>query len=267
MIAQGISGTVSWTLDDEGTLFFKPVNGDEGTFVDTKNASREWKPYSKFINQIKTCERLSLAKDSSFMFDCCSSLTNLDLTNFDTSNVTNMSCMFSGCYWLTNLNLTNFDTSRVKNMSWMFRGCKSLTNLNVNNFDTNKVTDIRYMFQGCSHLVDLNLSNWKARHVTNMQGLFYGCSSLENLDLSNFDTTNAIFTGWLFRDCFSLTRIRLSSNCRPFLRELPTNETCNLSSKYHKIGLTYDYPIWMMKLFWPSFIAGSWSRKNYKTLF
>lgn len=36
MSIQGISGTVKWKLDDEGTLFFEPVNGKEGTFADTK---------------------------------------------------------------------------------------------------------------------------------------------------------------------------------------------------------------------------------------
>ena len=31
------------------------------------------------------------------MFSGCNSLTNLDLSNFNTQNVTNMSAMFSGC--------------------------------------------------------------------------------------------------------------------------------------------------------------------------
>lgn len=39
MIAHGISGTISWTLDDEGTLLFEPVNGKEGTFANTKNGA------------------------------------------------------------------------------------------------------------------------------------------------------------------------------------------------------------------------------------
>ena len=31
------------------------------------------------------------------MFDRCSSLKELNLNNFNTNNVTDMSCMFSGC--------------------------------------------------------------------------------------------------------------------------------------------------------------------------
>ena len=42
------------------------------------------------------------------MFCECSDLTNLNLSNFNTQNVINMSGMFSYCSSLTNLNLLNF---------------------------------------------------------------------------------------------------------------------------------------------------------------
>ena len=50
------------------------------------------------------------------MFSECSNLTNLDVSNFNTSNVTSMSEMFSGCSNLTNLDVSNFNTSNVTNM-------------------------------------------------------------------------------------------------------------------------------------------------------
>ena len=34
--------------------------------------------------------------------------------------------MFSGCKSLTNINLSNFNTQNVTNMSFMFAGCSSL---------------------------------------------------------------------------------------------------------------------------------------------
>ena len=73
-----------------------------------------------------------------YMFSYCNLLTNLDLSNFNTQNVINMSDMFYGCNSLTNLNLSNFYTQNVTDMSWMFYGCKSLTNLNLSNFNTQK---------------------------------------------------------------------------------------------------------------------------------
>ena len=45
------------------------------------------------------------------MFNGCSSLPSLDVTNFDTSNVTTMASMFMSCSSLPSLDVTNFDTS------------------------------------------------------------------------------------------------------------------------------------------------------------
>ena len=56
------------------------------------------------------------------MFYGCSSLTSLDLSNFNTSNVIDMNNMFYGCSSLTSLDLSNFDTSNVLFMNYMFRG-------------------------------------------------------------------------------------------------------------------------------------------------
>ena len=62
-----------------------------------------------------------------------------------------MSGMFYGCSSLKELNLNNFNTNNVTDMSYMFYGCSSLKELNLNNFITNNVTDVSYMFVGCSN--------------------------------------------------------------------------------------------------------------------
>ena len=48
------------------------------------------------------------------------------------------------------LNLSNFNTNNVTDMSYMFSECSSLKELNLNNFNTNNVTNMREMFRGCS---------------------------------------------------------------------------------------------------------------------
>ena len=55
----------------------------------------------------------------SSMFDGCRSLTSLDLSHFDTSQVTSMGSMFDGCSSLTSLDLSHFDTSQVTSMGSM----------------------------------------------------------------------------------------------------------------------------------------------------
>ena len=145
------------------------------------------------------------------MFVVCSSLTSLNLSGFDTSKVTTMNGMFERCSSLTSLNLSNFDTSKVTSMSSMFSECTSLTSLDLSNFDTSNVTDMSYLFSECSSLTSLNLSNFDTSKVTTMDGVFYRCSSLTSFDLSNFDTSNVTDMGCMFYECTSLTSLDLSS--------------------------------------------------------
>ena len=51
------------------------------------------------------------------MFERCSSLKELNLSNFNTNNVTNMESMFYECSSLKELNLSNFNTNNVTDMS------------------------------------------------------------------------------------------------------------------------------------------------------
>ena len=50
--------------------------------------------------------------------------------------------MFSECEYLTNIDLSNFNTQNVTNMCYMFYECNSLTNIDLSNFNTQKVIDI-----------------------------------------------------------------------------------------------------------------------------
>ena len=65
------------------------------------------------------------------MFERCSSLTNLDLSSFDTSKVEDMYFMFGSCSSLNNLDISNFKTQLVEDMSHMFDGCKNVQSLNL----------------------------------------------------------------------------------------------------------------------------------------
>ena len=138
------------------------------------------------------------------MFSFCESLTNINLSNLNTQNVTDMNHMFSNCISLTNIDLSNFNTQNVINMSDMFSDCESLKNINLSNFNTQNVTDMSWMFSGCESLKLLNLSNFNTQNVTNMSSMFYGCKSLVNVNLSNFNTQNVINMADMFYGCKSL---------------------------------------------------------------
>ena len=55
-----------------------------------------------------------------------------------------MGNMFWECESLTNLNLSNFNTQNVKDIRSMFSYCKSLINLNLSYFNTKNVTDMKF---------------------------------------------------------------------------------------------------------------------------
>ena len=87
------------------------------------------------------------------MFSKCSGLTNLDVTNFNTSLVISMTEMFRDCGGLTSLNITNFDTSKVKYMNYMFYDCFALTEIKISTlWDVSNVTDGSRLFENCALL-------------------------------------------------------------------------------------------------------------------
>ena len=51
-----------------------------------------------------------------YMLSNCSSLIKLNISNFNTNNVVDMSFMFNECSSLKDLNISNFNTNNVKNM-------------------------------------------------------------------------------------------------------------------------------------------------------
>ena len=143
--------------------------------------------------------------DMSDMF-AYSQATTLNVTNFDTSNVVNMNGMFQHSQ-ATIIDVSNFDTSKVTDMSYMFAGSYATT-LDVSSFDTSKVTDMRYMFS-VSKATTIDLSNFDTSNVTNMSGMFQGVQ-VTTIDLSNFDTSKVTNMGYMFRSS-QVTTLNLSN--------------------------------------------------------
>ena len=65
------------------------------------------------------------------MFSFCEKITNLDLSSFDTKNVSDMNSMFYNCNNITNLDLSSFDTKNVSSMNAMFYNCNKLKSIKI----------------------------------------------------------------------------------------------------------------------------------------
>ena len=174
--------------------------------------------------------RIYAPERCSSMFDFYDKLTNLDVSNFDTSKVKAMDSMFNECSLLTNLNVSDFDTSNVTSMSFMFMKCLVLKNLDVRNFDTGNVTKMNFLFCNCKALISLDVSNFDTSKVTNMDTMFNGCNDITSLDVSNFDTSSVTNMGSIFSGCSKLTNLDVIN--------FNTSKVTNMGGMFSSCGVT-----------------------------
>ena len=82
------------------------------------------------------------------LFYDCDNIINIDLSSFNTKNVTNMSSMFDNCENLTNINLSSFDTKNITEMNFMFDCCLKLKNssINYNKNDSKIFNQLKYAY-------------------------------------------------------------------------------------------------------------------------
>ena len=104
---------------------------------------------------------------------------------------------------LLEIDVSNFDTSKVTDMSRMFYDLRNITSLDLSNFDTSKVTTMNRMFSGMSNLTSLDLSNFDTSKVTTMYSMFYldeiPKDKLATIYVNNdFNTTNLTDTSLMF---------------------------------------------------------------------
>ena len=130
----------------------------------------------------------------------------------NTENVTNMTGVFNGCSALTSLDLTNFNTAKVTDMKLLFANCSALESLDLSMFNTENVTSMPNMFNGATNLKTLNVSNFNTEKVNNMGHMFAYCPNLTSLDLSSFNTKGVEYVDNIFKNCSNLTTIYASEN-------------------------------------------------------
>lgn len=118
--------------------------------------------------------------------------------------------MFAVCCDLTSIDLSSFDTSEVTTMGHMFEECNGLTKLNLSNFDTSKVTDMRWMFNNCCNLTTLDLSSFDTSKVKYMNAMFWGCTSLTTIK-GVIDMKSCEYYGCMFLNCFKLKDVKIKN--------------------------------------------------------
>ena len=134
---------------------------------------------------------------------------------FSTKNVTNMAGMFAGTY-LDNIAqlIDKFDTTKVTNMTHFLDSTKNLTSINLkDNINTENVADMSYMFANHDPLGRLILgNNFSTKNVVNMEGMFKNIDDLEQLNLGDkFDTSNVTNMRYTFAGIDDLAALDLGT--------------------------------------------------------
>ena len=120
--------------------------------------------------------------------------SNIDITNWDVSEVIDMSKLFSNRTYFNQP--LNWNTSNVQDMNHMFYDC---THFNQPiTFYTSQVTNMKHMFSSCTHFNQP--ITFDTKNVTNMEGMFQKCISF-NQPVTFYDTSQVTDMSAMFSLC------------------------------------------------------------------
>ena len=147
-------------------------------------------------------------------------LKSLDLSNLDTHNVSIMADIFMGST-IDEIDLSTFDTNSLKDTSRMFSGFKT-NKLILTDFDTSKVMNMQAMFRNAV-FETLDLSELDTSSVTDMRLMFEN-AEIDNLILNNFTTGNAANLSSMFKG-LKIQNLNLSN--------FDTSKATNMSKMFY----------------------------------
>ncbi len=111
------------------------------------------------------------------MFEALSSITTIDVSELDTSNMTSFYKMFGICKSITSLDLSNFDSSSVNTMEFMIAVCNNLESVNFSGFDFSNNKNFHYMFYNSYNLICITNLNTESSDA-NRSDIFALCTEL-----------------------------------------------------------------------------------------
>lgn len=192
------------------------------------------------------------ASTCSFMFVDIN-VSEIDLTEFDTTNIVDMDYMFleadlGDCFSLgspinaqantPDRNILTLNTEGVTSMSGMFKDCK-VKHLDLNSLRTHNVTDFSDMFCSCNDLIDLNVDGFDTSKAKDFHGMFQGCIKLTQLNVKHFKVDNVLHMSCLFSKCLRLKVIDLES--WDFSQVSDANEMFAYCEKLEKIIANFNF--------------------------
>lgn len=145
------------------------------------------------------------------MFDSCSNLETIDVTNWDISNVWDFDRMFLLCTKLkTIVGLNTWNNSIDVSLDRFIGDCEVLTNVDLSGFNGN-ATDLTRTFSGAIMLETIDVSNLHTTGCIDFERTFSNCQSITELNIQHFDTSSAVNMSGMFAQTLRLKKIVLGS--------------------------------------------------------
>lgn len=245
------TGNKNWILYD--TEQYEVRNFDDIKYLVLNNKLMDVKTFLCVKRDFKGKLHLPInASTCSFMFVDIN-VHEIDLTEFDATNVVDMDYMFleadlGDCFSLgspTNAqantpdrNILTLNTEGVTSMSGMFKDCK-VKHLDLSSLRTNNVTDFSDMFCSCNDLIDLNVDGFDTSKAKDFHGMFQGCIKLTQLNVKHFKVDNVLHMSCLFSRCLRLKVINLES--WDFSQVSDANEMFVYCEKLEKIIANFNF--------------------------
>ena len=169
------------------TIFSPPNHVYINSFIQTD--VRDKYVLNETINYVKL-EWDDIINNCNCLFRDCTSIINVDFSDFNFSKGLKAHKMFMNCHSLTSLDFQSSEKINMLNASSMFQSCKSLSFVNLTMLNMSRITDMSSMFRGCHSLISLNLFNFRNTNMEKVQEMFYDCPNLEYINSPYFHICN-----------------------------------------------------------------------------
>ena len=174
-------------------------------------------------------------------------IVSVDLSNFDTSKLTNMKSAFSDCELLETVDFYNFKGSSIINMNFLFSGCVLLKSIDFSNLEPFSVVNMNSMFSECTSLDSIKFPSSKITSLVNLEEMFNKCRSLKSIDLSMFIITSTRNMDYMFSGCSSLKYLDISNFNMEKVKNPNSIFDGVISLKYINLYKTKDYNDYISK--------------------